>query len=171
MTFMLFTGGDITITRKNENSRNLSLDIPFYITTNMLPQFQHAKSVMTRLASFDTTTLPSWLMRHGVAKYFLDTAMEHLHWMAMYIDENVHLVNSEELFYEQGTEKALTPLDIAREEKKQRLRTTRMYNLIPGLEESHPQDRIHQVSVTINVCFTICIKLIIKIFAHSYCCI
>ena len=73
----MFAGGDVTISRKNENSVNISLDCPIYITTNLLPQFQHAASVMTRLAVYQTTSLPKWLRKHGVNVHIC-TSVLHL---------------------------------------------------------------------------------------------
>ena len=79
----------MTVTRKNENSRNIVLNIPFYITTNMLPRFRHEGSVMTRLKKFDTDSLPSSMMEIG---YFEKDAMMHLHWIGTQIDQHRNLI-------------------------------------------------------------------------------
>ena len=149
-TFILFiAGGDITVTRKNENSRLISLDIPFYITTNAMPQFRHASSVMTRLATFNTVTLPKWLMKTwSVANYFVEHAMEHAHWMALEIDNNRHLIPSGELFYEGGTERRRTSVDVAREKARMRIRTSRMYGTTMGLHRALPMDAVHEVVIS-----------------------
>ena len=140
------TGGDITVTRKNENSRLISLDIPFYITTNLIPQFRHANSVMTRLATYNTTTLPNWLRKDwSVANYFVEHAMEHAHWMALQIDNNRHLIPSGELFYEAGTERRRTSVDVARESSRMRLRTSRLYRTTLGVDRALPENTVHQV--------------------------
>ena len=81
----------MTVTRKNENSRNIILDIPFYLTTNMLPRFRHEGSVMTRLKKFDTVSLPSSIMEVGVAGYF-ENALMHLHWKGTQIDLHRDLI-------------------------------------------------------------------------------
>ena len=79
---------------------------------------------MTRLDAYDTVTLPAWLLRTGVASFFQEHAMEHLHWMAMFITEHRHLVKKDELFYERGTARKQTTIDVVRENKRLRLRTT-----------------------------------------------
>ena len=100
---------------------------------------------MTRLASFDTVTLPNWLMKQGVAAFFFENAMEHLHWMASFINDNRHLVKDDELFYEGGTEKPRTSVDVAKEAKKLRLRNSRLYATTLGVAESCPSSAILQV--------------------------
>ena len=144
MKMYTLLGGDITVTKKNENSRVISLEIPFYITTNMLPQFRHANSVMTRLDTYDTVTLPSTLRRTGVAAFFQENAFEHVHWMALFIEQHRHLINPDELFYEQGTARRITVVDAAREEKKGRLRNMRMYDTTLGIDRTAEPELIHQ---------------------------
>ena len=52
---------------------------------------------MTRLAVYQTTSLPKWLRKHGVNVHFEQNAMEHLHWIAREIDANRNLIEPAEL--------------------------------------------------------------------------
>ena len=113
----------------------------------MLPQFRHANSVMTRLDTYDTVTLPNWLLRPGVAAHVQTHAMEHVHWMARLIDDNRGLIKSDELFYEKGTERRRTAVDVARGLVTQRLRTTRMNPCTRGIAETCDSDVIHEVKL------------------------
>ena len=103
------------MTKKNENSRQVSLEVPFYITTNLLPQFRHAQSILTRLKCFDTATLP--VRQAGVAAHLQRHAMEHLHWMATIINANRDCIDSKELFYESGTSRQVSVVDLARRDE------------------------------------------------------
>ena len=103
---------------------------------------------MTRLATFNTVTLPSWLMKTwSVANYFVEHAMEHAHWMTIEINNNRHLIPSGELFYEAGTERRRTTVDVAREKARMRLRTARMYRTTMGVVRALPMDTVHGVLI------------------------
>ena len=150
----------MTVTRKNENSRNISLNIPFYITTNQLPNFRHARSVMTRLKQFDTRTLPSSMMEIGVASYFEKNAMLHLHWIAKMIDQHRHLITPGELFYEAGTHREDTVLDEARRDELAIMRQFRIHRDTPGLPLPMQPGTVHQVSSD---------KMVDRIFLNTDC--
>ena len=100
---------------------------------------------MTRLDAFDTKTLPKWLMKIGASEHFREHAMEHLHWMATYISGNRNLVRNGELFYERGIDKGRGELDLAREKRKQELRSQRLFTRSRGIRQIDALDRIHQV--------------------------
>ena len=136
----------MTVTRKNENSRNIVLDIPFYITTNLLPRFRHEGSVMTRLKKFDTVSLPSSMMEIGVAGYFEKNAMMHLHWIGKQIDLHRALIPVDELFYEAGHHTEVSEVDQARKKELRRLRDIRLYAGTPGLHLAIESGEVHEVS-------------------------
>lgn len=106
---------------------------------------------MTRLDAFETKTLPKWLMKVGASEHFRENAMEHLHWMALFIDEHKDLVRAGELFYEQGTEKRGSTLDRDRNERRSELRQQRLFGRCRGIRPVDEYDRIHQVCTCLNI--------------------
>ena len=120
------------------------LNVPFYITTNLLPQFRHASSVLTRLRCFNTKTLPS--KQPGVAAHLKKHAMEHLHWMALLINENIDIINKDELFYESGTAQELSYVDKIRKDEMALMRTGTMLEMTAGLNEVGSAEDLYQVS-------------------------
>ena len=122
-------------------SSSISLHCPIYITANLLPQFQHA----TRLAVYQTTSLPNWLPKHGVNIRFEQNAMEHLHWIARKIDANRNLIEPTKLFYEGGTHKRLSSVEVARVTRRDRLRSKRQAPVTLGIPCVAQRGNVHTV--------------------------
>ena len=95
----VFQGGLMVTAVKSKEQRLLNNNVPFYITTNNLPDFGiEAENVNRRLAIFETRSLPR--TEPGVNDWLKNNAMECIAWMASEINRNRHLIEKEELFYE-----------------------------------------------------------------------
>ena len=101
---------------------------------------------MTRIETFETKTLPPTLKKPGVAEIFQQNAFEHVHWMVKFINDNRHLIDPEELFYEKGTERVKTAVDVAIEQKTRRLRNMRTRPVTHGVDGALADDYLHEVS-------------------------
>ena len=100
---------------------------------------------MTRIETFHTKTLPPNLKKGGVAAEFERDAIEHVHWMMTFIEENRSLIDPEELFYEQGTERPKTTLELAKEATIARLRNRRSTIVTHGVELGLAANVLHEV--------------------------
>lgn len=93
-------GGWMVTAVKHSNPRCLVNNSPFYITTNEVPNFgKEDENVKRRVVIFQTKSLPATVA--GVDKWIYDHAMDCIAWIAEEINKNVHLVDKEELWYEQ----------------------------------------------------------------------
>ena len=100
---------------------------------------------MTRLKCFDTVTLPN--RRPGVAAHMQEHAMEHLHWMADFINDHRDSVDPKELFYEGGATHNVCTLKIARDREMDLLRQGRLNAMVPGISPVGNSDDMYQVSI------------------------
>ena len=71
--------------------------------------------------------------------------MEHVHWMMTFIEENRSLIDPDELFYEQGTERPKSILELAKEKTIARLRNRRADIVTHGVELGLPANLLHEV--------------------------
>ena len=93
-------GGLMVTAVKSKEQRIVSNKVPFYITTNNLPDFgEEEENVKRRLAIFKTKSLPK--TEPGVDQWLENNAMECIAWMAKEINRSRHLIEKNELFYEQ----------------------------------------------------------------------
>ena len=97
---------------------------------------------MTRVEKFDTKSLPS--RQPNVGAHFRKHAMEHLHWIAMEIEANRHMIKPTELFYESSAMEEPTRLVLARENEMRKIRTLRR-RIIPGISAPFDENAVPQV--------------------------
>lgn len=72
---------------------------PYYITTNLVPDFgREDENVKRRIAVFTTTSLPKTLA--GVDRWIFDHALDCVVWMAEEITANHGMIDADELWYE-----------------------------------------------------------------------
>ena len=146
----IFSGGTIEVIKKNVDQLKITVDCPIYVTTNLLPHFRHAASIMTRLDRFDTKSLS--VRTPGVGAHFRSHAMEHLHWIALQIDMNRHMIKAQELFYELNVDEEPSRLERARQEEITKIKTS-THIIVPGI--SSPYDENAVPEVFLHFCFSL----------------
>ena len=92
-------GGLMVTAVKSKEQRVLCNKVPFYITTNNVPDFgEEDANVKRRLAIFETRSLPS--TEPDIDEWLKNNAMECIAWMAGQINRHRDLIEPNELFYE-----------------------------------------------------------------------
>ena len=102
----LLQGGWMVTAVKHGQPRCVNCYSPFYITANNLPDFRtENENVQRRIQVFNTTSLP--VTHPNVDRWIYDNAMHCIAWVADQINEHRHLIDPQELWYEEGAENNL----------------------------------------------------------------
>ena len=95
----ILQGGWMVSAVKHGPAKCIMNNSPYYITTNLVPDFgREDENVKRRIAVFTTTSLPKTLA--GVDRWIFDHAMDCVVWMAEEITANHGMIDADELWYE-----------------------------------------------------------------------
>ena len=95
----ILQGGLTAIPRKHTSAKLVENKSPFYITTNILPNFgAEDENVQRRIYCFETVSLSMPIL--GAGKWMRENSMECIAWMANELNNNSNLIEEEERWYE-----------------------------------------------------------------------
>ena len=93
-----FQGGDVAVSRKYSDSRNINLSVPYFITTNDLPDYgKFNDSVLLRLYIVNAQSLPSLVS--GMMEWYEENAFECILWAVNQVERYKFYIEPEELRY------------------------------------------------------------------------
>ena len=103
MAKSVLQGGFMVKSVKHQTPKSINNTAPFYITTNILPNFgAEDVNVQRRTVRFETTSLQATAT--NADKWMRLNCMHCITWMIQEIKQHKHLINEDELWYEASNE-------------------------------------------------------------------
>ena len=103
MAKSVLQGGFMVKSVKHQAPKCINNTAPFYITTNILPNFgAEDVNVQRRIVCFETTSLQTTAT--NADKWMRSNCMHCITWMIQEIEQHKHLINEDELWYEASNE-------------------------------------------------------------------